>query len=120
MHVYNKQIVTNTVMNTTITSDYYNVQQLFGCAIQAVFTGTPTGDFKLQASADPATSYTASSNTPVNWTDIDTSPYSVSASGNYMWNVFDIMYNYIRLVYTDSSGGTSTAILNVTINAKGP
>lgn len=117
-------MITNAVMNTTITSPGFNVQQIYGVAIQAVFTGTPTGTFKLQGSADPATSYNPTfgvgQNNPQNWVDIANSSYSVSSSGNYMWNVFDIMYNYIRLVYTDSSGGTSTAVLNVTINAKGP
>jgi hypothetical protein len=120
MHVYNKKIVTDAVMNATITSDAYNVQQLFGCAIQAVFTGTPTGTFKLQASADPATPYGEPIVVPTHWTDIINSSYSVTAAGDYMWNVFDIMYNWIRLVYTDGSGGSSTAVLNVQINTKGP
>lgn len=120
MNVYNKQIVANAVMNATITSSYYNVQQIFGVAIQAHYTGTPTGTFKLQASSDPATSYNNGSNVPANWTDIAGSSQAVSAAGDFMWNVFDQMYNWIRLVYTDGSGGTSTAVLNVTINAKGP
>jgi hypothetical protein len=107
-------------MNTTINSSPYNVQQIYGVAIQAVFTGTPTGTFKIQASADPATGYDPTDNPPSNWTDIAGSSYSVTAAGNYMWNIFDIMYNWIRLVYTDTSGGTSTAVLNTTINAKAP
>jgi hypothetical protein len=121
MHVYNKKIVTNAVMNTTVISDPYNVQQLYGVAIQVSYTGTPTGTFKLQASADPATAYASpSSDTPLVWSDIINSPYSVTAAGDYMWNVFEIMYNYIRVVYTDTSGGTSTAVLNARINTKGP
>jgi hypothetical protein len=130
MHNYNVNIVpAGTVMNTNITSAPYNVQQIYGVAIQAVFTGTPTGTFKLQASADPATSYNpagagqagmAGSNNPTNWSDIEDSSYTVSAAGNYVWNVFDIMYTYIRLVYTDTSGGTSTAVLTANINAKAP
>lgn len=120
MQVYNKQIVTNVVMNANLASAAYNVQQLFGVAIQARFTGTPTGTFKLQASSDPATAYIEGQNAPTNWSDIPDSTYAVSAAGNYMWNVFDIMYNYIRVVYTDGSSGASTAVLNVQINAKGP
>lgn len=124
MHVYNQQIVTNQVMNTTINSSAYNVQQIYGYAIQATFTGAPTGTFKLQASNDPATSYNpgngTGANPVVNWTDIANSPYVVTASGNYMWNVYDVMYTWVRLVYTDTSGGTSTAVLNAYINAKAP
>jgi hypothetical protein len=120
MKVYNVQIVTNAVMNTQINSAAYNVAQMYGFAIQAVFTGTPTGTFKLQSSSDPATSYEDLNNIPVNWSDIISSPYSVTASGSYMWNVFDAMFTWVRLVYTDTSGGTSAAVLNVRINAKGP
>ena len=124
MHVYNVEIVTNAVMNTTINSAPYNVQQSYGYAIQADFTGTPTGTFTLQASNDPATSYmpgNASNTNPVtNWSVITNSSYAVTAAGNYMWNVYDVMYNWVRLVYTDTSGGTSTAVLNANINAKAP
>ncbi len=124
MHVYNVKIISAAVMNTTINSSAYNVQQLFGAAIQAVFTSTPTGTFKLQGSADPATSPNPGNGTganPVtNWSDLDSTSYSVTAAGNFMWNITDIMYNWIRLVYTDTSSGASTAILNATINAKGP
>jgi hypothetical protein len=121
MQVYNKNIINGVVMNTTINSLPYDVQQIYGYAIQATFTGTPTGSFKLQASNDPATSYNnQSASQVVNWTDIVGTPYSVTAAGNYMWNVYDVMYNWVRLVYTDTSGGTSTAVLNATINAKAP
>lgn len=120
MRVYNTPIIEAAVMDENLTSAAYNVQQLYGVAIQAVWTGTPAGTFKLQASADPATAYIESQNTPTNWTDIANSSYAVSGAGSYMWNVFDIMYNYIRVVYTDGSSGTSTAVLTVVINAKGP
>jgi len=124
MKVTNKVIVpAGTVMNTTINSQAIDMQQLWGCAIQAVFTATPTGTFKIQASSDPATSYNSGNgqgaNPIVNWTDVANSSYAVTASGNYMWNIFDVCYNWVRLVYTDTSGGTSTATLMVQINAKG-
>jgi hypothetical protein len=62
----------------------------------------------------------ASPFTPTNWVDITNSPYAVSAAGNYMWNVFDTMYNWVRVVYTDSSGGTSTAVITqCNFNGKG-
>ena len=45
---------------------------------------------------------------------------AVSAAGNYMWNVTDVMYNYVRVVYTDTSSGTSTAIVtSLVFNGKG-
>lgn len=109
-------------MNTTITSAAYSLDRIFGYSIQASFTGTPTGTFKLQASSDPTGDQASPSNAtniPTHWTDIVDSSESVSAAGNFMWNVTDVFYNWVRLIYTDSSSGSSTAVLNVRINAKG-
>ena len=36
-----------------------------------------------------------------------------------MWNVRDVAYNYVRVVYIDASGGTSSATMNVIFNGKG-
>lgn len=107
-------IAAGTIMNATINSNYQQLSQQFGYAIQLVWTGTPTGTFKLQGSADTHL------NPPVNWTDIANSSQAVSAAGNYMYNVIEVMYNYVRVVYTDGSGGASTAIITqATFNSKG-
>jgi hypothetical protein len=112
-------IPSSTVMNTTINSAPIPLLQTWGYAIQVVFTGTPTGTFKLQASCDPIPQARVQVQTPVNWTDIANSSNMVTAAGNYMWNVFDIAYNYVRVVYNDGSGGTSAAIITVaTANVK--
>lgn len=118
MLVTNKQILSNVVMNTTINSAALNLLQVYGYAIQVTFTGTPTGTFKLQASCDPSSNLNPSQ-IPSNWTDIADSSFAVTAAGNYMWNIFEVMYNWVRLVYTDGSGGSSTAILTLaTYNSK--
>lgn len=123
MQVYPKPniIPVGTVMNTTINSSAMQLLNMFGYNIQIVFTGTPTGNFKLQASADPI--YKGAPGiqaTPVNWTDVLNSTQSVSAAGNLMWNVSEVMYNYVRVVYTDTSSGSSTAIITVAeFNGKG-
>lgn len=124
MHVYNNVMVANVVMNATITSPAFIMKELYGFAIQAVYTGTPTGTLKLQASADPATSInpgnSVGANVITNWTDIANTSTALSAAGNTLYNVPDVMYNWVRLVYTDGSGGTSTAVLSARFNAKGP
>lgn len=123
MQVTNKQIISNTTMNTAIASPALDMQQLYGVAIQATWAGIPTGTFKLQVSCDAATSYNSGNgpgaNPITNWTDMTGSEYPVTAAGDYTWNVFEAMYTWIRLVYTDTSGGTSTAVLNVRYSAKG-
>ena len=85
-------------------------------AIQLVFTGTPAGAFKLQASCDKgnptATSETQQYSGVTNWTDIDDSSETVSAAGNLLWNIADPGYQWIRVVWTASGAGT-TPVLTV-------
>lgn len=113
-------IPANTVMNTTLTSQAMPIYSQIGFAIQVVFTGTPTGSFKLQASNDSyQTAGYAYANPPVNWSDISNSSQAVTAAGNVFWNFQWSFWNYVRVVYTDTSGATSTAIITVsTFNTK--
>jgi hypothetical protein len=107
-------------MNTTINSAPVPLYQTFAYAIQVVFTGTPTGTFSLQGSCDPIPQARVEEIVPTNWSTIINSSISVSAAGNLMWNVAEIGYNYVRVVYTDTSGGTSTAIITAAnFNGKG-
>lgn len=120
MKVYNKPVFTSIVLSANRTSAAFQVWEMFGYAIQAVYTGTPTGTFKLQVSNDPISQNVGSpTQAPTNWTDLLGSSVSVTAAGDYMWNVTDVMYNFVRLVYTDASSGASTAVVNAIINGKG-
>jgi len=110
-------IPVNTVMNATINSSPLNLIRTINFAIQIVFTGTPTGSFQLQASCDPgaasaATFQQTTVNNPVNWTNIGSST-SVNAAGSVIWNIVDVGYNWVRVVYTDSSGGSATSTITV-------
>jgi hypothetical protein len=123
MRVYNKQISTNVALNANYNSPAALLKSIYVYAVAAIVTGTPTGTIKLQASNDPETNDTMPLGipqpAPVNWVDIKDSSFVLSAAGETMWNVQAVGYNYVRVVYTDSSGGTSTATMNVIINAKG-
>jgi hypothetical protein len=92
-------------------------------SIQAVFTGAPTGSFKIQASNDPGRP-NIGKETPDpaayavnNWTDLTDLTVAIVAAGDIMWNVQNAGYRWIRLVYTPS-GGTGT-ITVATFNVKG-
>ena len=121
-------IAPGTVMNTNLSSQPYPVDRTYTGAIQVFFTGTPTGTFSLMGSCDPASkerigtvnaNYTTGPNAPVNFTLIANSNQAVTAAGDIMWNIQDLGYNWIKLVYTDTSGGLSTAVLTVaTFNSK--
>lgn len=111
------------VLNTNITSLPVNLVSTYSYAIQVVWTGTPTGSFELQASCDPAAAAqgypSGAVYNPVNWTTIQASNIVVTAAGTWMWNGQDQAYNWVRIAYTDTSGGTSTAALTVcTVNSK--
>lgn len=121
MRVYNIQFETNRAMNANHNSTPEQLWNIIGYAIQVVMTGTPTGTFKLQGSCDPATQGPggANENNPSNWSDIANTSQAVSGAGTYMWNINEIYYNWVRLVYTDGSSGMSTATFNATFNGKG-
>lgn len=116
----------STVMNTTINSTAQPMLDLFSFAIQVVFTGTPTGSIKLQFSNDAAYAGNPRSGTsglnppPTNWTDIANSSFTVTAAGNVGWDYSWPGFNWVRIVYTDTSSGSSTAIItSSTFNGKG-
>lgn len=83
-------------------------------AIQLVFTGTPGGNFKLQASNDPGRIDAAAPSTQddgiINWTDIADSAQTISAAGDHMWTVENAGYTWVRVVWT-ATGGSSTPTL---------
>jgi hypothetical protein len=82
-------------------------------AIQLVFTGTPNGTFKLQASndeVDPRMPIAQIEAGLVNWTDIADSGQLITAAGNHTWTVENAGYAWVRVVWTQISGtGTLTS-----------
>lgn len=103
-------IPSGTVMNTTIYGLPCSLQTLYNFSLQIVFTGTPTGSFKLQMSDDPYPN-NAVTNPPTNWTDIANSSQSVTEAGNVGWDYSLAGFNWVRVVYTDDSSGSSTATI---------
>jgi len=105
-------------MAGNLASNGEDLNQIFACAIQAVASGAPVGSLKLQASCDDVPSGTGSnpSANVTHWSDIAGTTQAVSASGNYFWNVSDIGFKWIRVVYTFTSG---TGTLTITYNGKG-
>jgi hypothetical protein len=112
-------IAIGTVLNTNITSSAIPLQYMLTYAIQVVWTGTATGTFTLNASADPAAQANATGSSPislyapVDWTQVASSSLSPTGVQNVMWNFGNANcgYNWVQIVYTDSSGGTSTAVI---------
>lgn len=127
MRVFNIQNQTSVLLNTSINGPYVPLKSIFMYCIASTITGTPTGTLKLQASNDPETNDTQYNVTngrppsvaPTHWVDITDSTFTVTTAGTTMWNVREIGYNYVRVVYTDTSSGASTATMTTVFNGKG-
>lgn len=109
-----------------------NLNGIWLYTIQAVISGgaAPTGTLKLQGSLDalddPSTNLPGIRGTSVegiplasvmNWTDIAGSSVAVTNNGNWVWNVADSGYEWVRLVWTFTSG---TGTLSARFKGKGP
>lgn len=90
-------------------------------SIQLIFTGAPVGSFKLQGSNDPgqalANTRALMSSKIVNWTDIGDSTQAIAASGDHLYTVRDAAYNWVRVVWTFSSGTGSITSARVDLKA---
>ncbi len=117
------QMLSGAAMTGTavVTSNPIPLDQIYGFAIQAYWTGTSTGTLKLQASCDAPVRTTQTSNggpdVVTNWTDIaNSSTPVISGGGNFIWNFTGCFYRYVRLVYTNATG---TGSLSAEISEKG-
>jgi len=119
MRVSNFQInnFINGDMSGSLTSMAIALYQIYGWSAQFVFTGSPVGTLKVQVSCDPFSSTLPDSiQQPSNWTDLTGSSQSISAAAILLYNVKSRFYNWIRFVYTRSSG---TGTINGRLNEKG-
>ncbi len=133
MRTFNKTIATGVPLNANYNSPYVQLKNIYTYTMSAIITGTPTGTIQIQASNDPETNDTQTNTptvlgqpmpnppsvAPVNWVTITGSPFIVTGPGEEMWNVNYAGYNYVRVQYLDSSGGTSTATMKIIFNGKG-
>lgn len=120
MKVYNKQVATALVLNANRTTDAIPLKFMFMFSIAAIFTGAPVGTIKLQASNDPETNDTVPLVPPMHWADIEDSEFVLAPTDTEVfWNYKYSAFNYVRVVFTDGSGGAGTATTTIIFNGKG-
>ena len=119
MQTFNSQIATAKALNTSFKSAFVPLKNQYLFSITAIITGTPTGILSLEVSNDPETNTTQPLVVPLNWSQYSQSSVTVVAAGIGQWRVTDVSYNYVRVSYTDTSGGMSTAKLDLIVNGKG-
>ena len=119
MQAYNEVILRNQPLNVSFNGPAMQLNEMFGYAFQVEWTGTANGIFFLQASTD-SNIIKGGPVWPVNWTTVADSSITITNDGSVFYNVTDVMYNWVRICYTDNSSGTSVAIATtVTFNGKG-
>jgi hypothetical protein len=103
MRVLNKTIITAGDVAGALTSPVLDFLYSYGYAVQASFTGAPTGTVLIQGSNDE-----------VNWTVVDT----LTVSGTTLLASHKDAIYWSHLKVTKAAGGTGT--MTVTITTKGP
>lgn len=85
-------------MSADITSEAINLVKKEGVAVQAIFTGSPTGTLKIEGSIDG-----------INYTAITETSLSITEAGDVLYNLRDVNYLWARLRWVFTSG---TGVLN--------
>ncbi len=121
MRIQNEALtLSGTDMRDDITSNPIWLGHIAYYSIQLVFTGTPNGSFKLQASNDIGSNEMNLANASItNWTDISGSATTVSAAGDLMFNAENAGYRWVRVVWTDSTSGNPSTLTSARFNVKG-
>jgi len=110
MRSFNEPILNAADASTNQNSQIVKSENLHLASLHVIMTGTAAGTVKFQASNDEPMNGT----NPSNWVDISGATVSVSAAGQFLIPKLDVCYNYLRAVYTFSSGtGTVTAKLHM-------
>jgi hypothetical protein len=112
MKFANEKVLTDEDMSADFVSDPILIDQIFGYSFQAIFSGSPDGSFKLQASNDDVSRPQNVSN----WTDIAGTALVITVDGDAMWNVTNAFYKWVRISWTVLSG---TGSCSVTYASKG-
>lgn len=99
------------------TSAAINTNQTISASFLAYFgDATAAGTLKVQASNDPNPQLPNSSLfTPVNWADIPDATASVASGASVLITIASMCYQFVRVVYTRSGGGSTT--INVNMNS---
>jgi hypothetical protein len=112
MRYVNDEIISGEDVAENQESIAIDASYLFQVSVQANISGTtPAGTLKIQCSNDKIVASNLAANTvPVNWSDIPDADVAVTDEGSFVIPRTELSYQWIRLVWTASSGtGAITA-----------
>lgn len=118
MRPSNSQFLTNGIVGSasfSISSSIYS-----DCIVRASFqftcaSGSMAGTFQMQGSNDQAVGAPANQFTPTNWSTITSASVTASTtstSRTFMILPIETSYEYLRVSFTDNSGGTANGLVN--------
>lgn len=107
LHTKNFALATGGSMGANYVSPPIDLTVYYGCAIQAVWTGsTASGTLGLQFSNDG-----------VNWSTDSSANTAVAGPGNFMWDIWNTQASYVQVTFTYASG---TGSINIQVEGKTP
>ncbi len=106
------ELVINSANGATVNAAAIKCDQVFQCSVLVTTTSTLTGTAKIQVSNDPYTP----GQTPTNWSDLASASVAVAGAGTVNIPKIDLCYNWIRVVWTNSTN-TGTLKVYVRTNA---
>lgn len=104
MRIVSEQLLSSGDMSASITTNSQNLIQMAIACVQAIYSGSPNGSLQLQISNDNLV-----------WSNYLT-PATITTSGNSVWNIEFVGFQWLRAVYTKSSG---TGSLSISVSGKG-
>ena len=112
MRIINQAEIDGANAASNITSDGFDASSVYNMSAQVISGATQLGTFKLQYSNDPVQSLSF----VTHWSDITGKTVAVSGAGTGSIEKFDVCYQWIRAVYTATSG---TGVLSCNIKTNG-
>jgi hypothetical protein len=106
--------------NATMAGNVQWVDKMLRVGVVAVVgAGTVNGSMQLQCSNDKAIGARPDRFQPTNWVNVGSSVAIATASSNYLIPYTELSYEYIRVLYTDASGGAATSSIQINVALKG-
>lgn len=110
MNYTNIRPINAQVGNTTITSAAVDASYMFKLSgVVKSDHSSANGTMQWQVSNDPPTAIA-----PTNFVNLGSS-VAISGAGQSLMAQQDIAYRWVRAVYTDSSGGSATAVITLNL-----
>lgn len=108
--------VLNHADNSSGNGNLIDSNQLISASFHAYFgDASANGTVKIQASNDPSPEgYSALQDfTPTNWVDIPNATATITSGGAAIITIAQTAYRWMRVVWTRSSGGSTTINVNM-------